>query len=113
MASRFHPLIVMMAIVRLTSSTSVKRWRALLMDVVGGVALADACDGFGPGEGGPLAIGIKGSFAPRVEAVKTLLGFAFSARNLTSCSNAGFRRGDLRTYPSRESIAGMRQGRLL
>src|SRR6266404_159355 len=50
------------------------------VDVVGGVGLRDLRYGFGPGEGGALAVGEEGSLTPGFEGVKTLLGFAGGAR---------------------------------
>src|ERR1700691_3494939 len=55
----------------------------LLKYVVGSVPLANAGDGFGPGQSGPFTIGVKGSFAPRVQAVKALLGLTCGARVLS------------------------------
>src|SRR5258706_11221690 len=49
------------------------------VDIVGGVGLRDLRYGFGPGEGGALAVGEEGSLTPGFERVEALLGFSDGA----------------------------------
>jgi hypothetical protein len=48
--------------------------------VVGGVGLRDEGERFCPGEGGALAVGEEGGFAPGFEGVEALLGFSGGTR---------------------------------
>src|SRR5579872_3839223 len=51
----------------------------LLIDIVGCMRVSDQGQSFGPGERGPLAIGVERRFPPGVEQIETLLGFASRA----------------------------------
>ena len=56
-----------------------------LEDLVGNVILPDLSDGFGPLQGGVLALGKERRFAPGAQSVDPLLGFALGARPWCAC----------------------------
>jgi len=54
----------------------------LLEHGIGHLGAGDPGHGFRPSQGGAFALGVVGRFAPRIQTVKALLGFAGGAQVL-------------------------------